>query len=470
MKPMNRRAFLKTTAQAAAGATIVGATHGPAYGVVGANETIRMACIGINGQGNSHIRSVLGLKSKGIDLVALCDIDEQVLSSRAGAVQGARGKKPDTYVDMRKLFEDKSIDAVSFATPNHWHALGTIWACQAGKDVYVEKPCCWSIWEGRKMVEAARKYNRMVQVGTQSRSDNRKRRGVAQLYAGIIGDVFMARGTCFKRRNSIGIKPDCEAPKSIHYDLWLGPAANRPFNPNYVHYNWHWFWDFGNGDIGNQGIHEMDLARWGINKEVPVRGSSMGGRYGYKDQGETPNTQVATLTYDDGKMLVFEVRGRSTNFEGLTTDKQKYKEFPGQAGEKFVNVKELDGVTVGNLFYGSDGYMVGWKAEFGETGQPYGGKPEPTELPKVGGTGGDSHFDNFFKAVRSRKVEDLDADILQGHLSAMHVHIANASYRLGGKMLTFDPKTETFVGDYSKEANVFLKREYRAPFVIPDQV
>jgi len=444
MNPIDRRTFLKASAQAAAAATVVTKVSGPAYGVIGANEQVRVACIGIHGQGSGHIKSFLGLKSKGVDVVALCDIDEEVLNSRAAMVQAARGKKPDTYVDMRKLFEDKNIDAVSFATPNHWHALGTIWACQAGKDVYVEKPCSWCIREGRKMVEAARKYNRMVQVGTQSRSDERKRRGIAQLHAGIIGEVFMARALCYKRRDSIGIKPDGDPPKHIHYDLWLGPAPKRPFNPNYVHYNWHWFWDFGNGDIGNQGIHEMDLARWGINKELPVKVSSMGGRYGYKDQGETPNTQVATLTYEDGKMLVFEVRGRYTNDER--------------------------GVGVGNLFYGSQGFMADWKAECGFDGKPYGGKPEAeVKFPDIGGPGGGNHYENFIKAVRSRKIEDLNADILQGHYSAVHFHMANISYRLG-KTLTFDPKTETFVGDYAKEANQYLTREYRPPFVVPDQV
>ncbi len=445
MKPINRRSFLKASVQAAAAATVAGKVSGPAYGVVGANEQIRVACVGINGRGNAHIGAYLAMKNKGVDVVALCDIDENVLNSRAGAVQGARGKKPDTCTDMRKLFEDKNIDAVSFATTNHWHALGTIWACQAGKDVYVEKPASWSIWEGRKMVEAARKYNRMVQVGTQSRSNGNIRKAVAQLHAGIIGDVFMARALCYKKRNSIGIKPDSEPPKHIHYDLWLGPAAARPFNANYVHYNWHWFWDFGNGDIGNQGAHEMDKAIWGLNKkELPVKVSSMGGRYGYKDQGETPNTQVATFTYADGKMLVFEVRGRFTNDE--------------------------KGETVGNLFYGSDGYMAGWKAEVGEGCKPYGGKPaDEVKLPEVGGAGDGNHFENFIRAVRSRKVEDLNADIMWGHLASACVHMANISYRLG-KTLTFDPKTEQFTGDFADEANKFLKRDYRAPFVIPDQV
>jgi predicted dehydrogenase len=446
MEPINRRTFLKASAQAAAAATVVSKFSGPAYGVIGANEQIRIACVGINGRGNAHIGAFLGMKNKGVDLAALCDIDERVLNSRAGAVQGARGKKPDTYTDMRKLFEDKNINAVSFATTNCWHALGTVWACQAGKDVYVEKPASWSVWEGRKMVEAARKYNRMVQVGTQSRSDPRVRKAVAELHAGIIGDVYMARALCYKRRDSIGIKPDSDPPPYIHYDLWLGPAPKQPFNPNYVHYNWHWFWDFGNGDIGNQGVHEMDKAIWGFNKkELPVKVASMGGRYGYKDQGQTPNTQVATFTYADGKMLVFEVRGRFTNDER--------------------------GVGVGNLFYGSTGFMADWRAELGSERKKEPGKPAPEikDLPPVGGSGQGNHFENFIAAVRSRKVEDLNADILWGHLAAAHVHMANTAYRLG-KTLTFDPKTEQFTGDYAAEANKYLKREYREPFVIPEQV
>ncbi len=451
MKPTNRRTFLKRTAGAAAVASVTG----PATKVLGANQKIRTACIGVHGQGASHIANHVRLAKQGIvDLAAVCDVDELVLHSRAGLIQGTLNKAPKKYTDMRKLLEDKSIDTVAFATPNHWHALGTIWACQAGKDVYVEKPCAWCVREGRKMVEAARKYKRIVQVGTQKRSSAGRRKAIAQLHAGVIGDVYMARALCYKRRDSIGYRRTEKPPKNIHFDLWLGPAPEQPFHRNLVHYNWHWFWDFGNGDVGNQGIHEMDIARWGLCKQlhaeakpedvVPVKAASMGGRYGYEDQGQTPNTQVIQLTYADGRMLVFEVRGRWTNSE--------------------------QGQKVGNLFYGSEGFMAGTSASFGYGGKAYGGKSESEiTLPEVGGLGPDEHHDNFFKAVLSRKVEDLNADILEGHYSAIGFQIGNIAYRLG-RTLTFDPKTERFVGDGAKEANPYLTREYRKGFEVPEQV
>jgi predicted dehydrogenase len=440
MRKMNRRSFLKSSAEvAAAFAMTTKATR-----VLGANDEVRVAVMGFHGQGKTHIREFLKMKPNGVDLAALCDIDEEVLNRAAAEVEKVRGKKPEVHTDIRKLLEDKSINAVSMATPNHWHALGTIWTCQAGKDVYVEKPASWCIREGRKMVEAARKYNRIVQVGTMNRSNQTIRKAIAQLHAGIIGDVYMARGLCFKRRDSIGFKEPSEPPKNIHYDLWLGPGPQQPYHANLVHYNWHWFWDFGNGDIGNQGIHQMDLARWGINKGMPIKASSMGGRYGYKDQGQTPNTQVATLTYEDGKMVVFEVRGRWTNDE--------------------------KGERVGNLFYGSEGCMADWKADFGYGGKAYGGKAEAeVQLPKVGGDGKGNHYENFIAAVRSRNVKDLNCDVMEGHQSAVLFHLANISYRLG-RIVTFDPKTEAFVGDGAKEANALLTREYRKPFVVPEEV
>ncbi len=451
MNPIDRRTFLKRSAGAAAVASVAG----PAYGVTGANEQIRVACAGIRSRGRSHINEFLKMRKKGVDVVAVCDIDEHVLAARAQSVEKVRGKKPRAEVDMRKLMDDKSIDAFSFATPNHWHALGTIWACQAGKDVYVEKPASWCVREGRKMVEAARKYKRIVQVGTQSRSSGGIRSAVSKLYAGLIGDVYMARSLCYKQRDSIRSRDTGPPPKNVHFDLWLGPAKEQPYHANLVHYNWHWFWDFGNGDVGNQGVHEVDKARWGLGKKThPVKVASMGGRFGYEDQGQTPNTQITTLTYEDGKMMVIEVRGRATN---------------GEAGE-----------YVGNLFYGSQGYMAGWKEAYTarggrKVGKPYGNKAATTQaagykFPEVGGPGGSgNHFENFIVAVRSRKVEDLNADIIEGHLSAVPFQIGNIAYRLG-RTLTFDPKTEKFVGEGASEANPYLTRDYRKGFEVPENV
>jgi len=258
---------------------------------------------------------MLALKSQGVDLAAFCDVDGQLLQERTAAVENQTGTKLETYTDIRKLLEDDSIDAITVATPNHWHALMTIWACQAGKDVYVEKPISWCVREGRKMVEAARKYNRIVQAGTQARSFDHVRRRTQQMRDGLIGDIYMVRGMCYKQRDSIGFKEPTAPPDFLDFDLWLGPAQEQPYHANLVHYNWHWFWDFGNGDIGNQGIHEVDLARWVLDKGNTIRVSSTGGRFGYEDQGQTPNSLASTFTYEDGTQIVFEVRGRYTNAE-----------------------------------------------------------------------------------------------------------------------------------------------------------
>ncbi|MBN1347132.1 MAG: Gfo/Idh/MocA family oxidoreductase [Phycisphaerae bacterium] len=438
---MDRRGFLKGGVKVAAAAAATRGLVGPAYGVVGANERIRIACVGLRWRGWDHVKYFTRLKGKGVDVPMLCDIDEQLLGGRAEELTKMRdGQKPVTHVDYRKVLEDKSIDAVSLGVPNHWHALGTIWACQAGKDVYVEKPVSWCIDEGRKMVEAARKHGRIVQAGLQRRSEPGNRKAAAEIRAGIVGDVYMTRALIFKRRESIGIKRPCEPPKHIHFDLWLGPAPKQPYHENLVHYNWHWFWDFGNGEIGNSGVHRLDLVRMTLGKELPVKVSSMGGRYGYTppDQGQTPNTQVTTWTFEDGTMLVCDVRGRWTNPE------------PGVGG---------------NIYYGSQGYLGGKDASFGYDGKAYGGKPAPEINTKcLGGTGNPNHFHNFIEAMRSRKVEDLNCDILEGHRSSVLAHMANISYRLG-RTLTFDPKTERFVGDGAKEANAFVTREYRKPFV-----
>ena len=324
------------------------------------------------------------------------------------------------------MLDDKEIDAVSIATCNHWHALGTIWALQAGKDVYVEKPASHNIFEGRKMVEAARKYNRIVQVGMQSRTTQHKIRAMELLRQGVIGKLYMAKGLCFKRRVSIGKSPDGPVPPGVDYNLWLGPAPMRPFNPNRFHYNWHWFWDTGSGDIGNQGVHEMDICRWGLNKSaLPKAVHSTGGKYVYDDDQETPNTQLATFEYDDC-LLVFEVRGLLTGGESsIVKDGSNY---------------------IGNLFYGSEGHMAvdlrGFQIYLGEKGKL--AQEMTCKEPRTWDT--IPHIANFLKAVRSRQHTDLTADILEGHLSAALCHLANISYRTGRK-LAFDPQRERFVNE-----------------------
>ena len=310
---MKRRDFIKDSATVAAATTL---GFNIRTNADSPNGTVRVAVVGVKGQGNGHIRTYSRMAN--VEVAAICDVDDSVLKQRCGEIEKSTGKKPKEYVDIRKLLEDKTIDAISIATPNHWHSLMGIWACQAGKDVYVEKPCSHSYWEGKQLVAAARKYNRIVQHGTNSRSTAALREAMQKLQEGVIGDVYMSRGLCFKWRESIGKKPDGAVPPGVDYNLWLGPAPQRPFNPNRFHYNWHWNWDYGNGDIGNQGIHEMDICRWGLGVTLPTRVFSMGGHYMFDDDQVTPNTQVANLEFDKkGKkvMIVFEVRHWLTNNE-----------------------------------------------------------------------------------------------------------------------------------------------------------
>jgi predicted dehydrogenase len=431
---MHRRSFLATAAGASA-----------ARKAWGANDRINIAIIGLGGRGTDHMKEYL--KQPSCRVAALCDIDSARLERAETFVLKETGVKPKTFRDMREVFDDKDVDAVSIVTPNHWHALSTIWACQAGKDVYTEKPASHNIWEGRKMVDAARKYNRIVQVGMQSRSIGHKIEAVKALRDGIIGKVYMAKGLCYKRRTSIGRKPDGPVPPGVDWDLFLGPAPMRPFNENRFHYNWHWFWDTGNGDIGNQGVHEMDIARWGLGrKDLPKSVVSTGGKFVYDDDQETPNTQLAAFDYGDSQ-LVFEVRGLITGAEsGLP--------FRGQH-------------TIGNLFFGSDGYMVvdvgGYQVYRGEKHEL--AKDVKFQEPRMWDTA--PHIGNFLTACRSRKRDDLHADIEEGHLSAALCHMANISYRTGRK-LTFNAQSETFMED--SEANRLVSREYRKPYVVPKSV
>ena len=432
----NRRRFLKTsTALAAAGLGVTGEAR-----AAGANEKVRVAVVGLKGRGRGHIRSFNGLAN--VEVAAVCDVDESVLDESVKTVKEQTGQAPARHVDMRKVFEDKSIDAVSFATPNHWHALGGIWALQAGKDVYVEKPCSHNIFEGRKLVEAARASGRVVQHGTQIRSSDAVREAMQMLHDGVIGDVYMVKGLCYKHRNSIGRKKEEPVPEGVHYDLWLGPAPERPFTRNRFHYNWHWHWDYGNGDIGNQGAHQLDVARWGLGVGLPRKIQSMGGHFMFDDDQETANTQIATFSYpEEQKMIVFEVRHWYTNAEDVGT--------PGR-------------YSIGDIFYGTEGILMvpsytSYKVFMGR-------KLEPGPARK-GNPDLSVHFANFIEAVRKRDPRILNAPIEEGHKSSTLSHLANIAYRVG-RTLEFDPKTETFRND--TEANAFLSREYREPFVVRD--
>ena len=435
----NRRTFLKNTGKAtAAAAFTLNAVKGSrAYGAYGANDTVRAAVCGIRSRGKSHIADLS--KVPGVEVVALCDVDERELAARSSEFTKAGRPQPTLYTDMRKLFEDKSIDVVSFATPNHWHTLGGIWAMEAGKEVYVEKPCSHNVWEGRMLVQASRRYNRICQHGTQIRSSVAVREGMELLREGVSGDVYMAKGLCYKFRDTIGKTPEEKPPEGVHYDLWLGPAPKRAYSRNRFHYNWHWHWAYGNGDIGNQGVHQMDLARWGLGVGLPSRVQSMGGHFMFDDDQETPNTQIATMSYpDEKKMLVFEVRHWYSNNE---------------------NVGGRPQGAVGAIFYGTEGIMV--IPSYSEYRVYHGANHEPGPSAQQRG----DHFGNFIDAVRKGDKSVLNAEIEEGHQSAALCHLALLAYRLG-RTVEFDPATERCIGD--AEANTLLTREYRAPFVVPD--
>ena len=477
---LTRRQFVKSSVFAAAAVSL------PTYAwsqVQGANNDLRVAVVGFNGQGKSHIGSLRGLK--GVRIVALCDADQAVLDQQVNDFE-KRNLPVQAYTDVRKLLENKDIDAISTATPNHWHALISVWACQAGKDVYVEKPVSHNVWEGRKIVEAARQYNRIVQTGTQCRSSSGIREAMQFIHEGGLGKIKLARSLCYKRRASIGKTEGPQpVPASVNYDLWTGPAPLTPLRRKHLHYDWHWVWPTGCGDLGNQGIHQMDLARWALDKhQLSPRVFSFGGRFGYEDDGETPNTQIVYHDYGDAQ-LIFEVRG-----------------LPASTTQK--NMDSYRGAGVGVVVDCANGYLVIPDYSSATVYDPAG---------KVLRTfkGGGNHHGNFLQAVRSRKFSDLNADILEGHLSSALCHTGNISYRLGqlaapgaieealkadpealeccqrvwehlkanqvdlqktpatfGAFLKMNPATERFTNH--DPANAMLTRAYRQPFVVPEKV
>ena len=493
MRKFNRRQFLRSTVLTSASLGILPTLRAqndskpiqpaPNAKVEGANGDLRYAVVGFNGRGKDHINELGQLK--GARLVALCDVDKTVLEREAKKCEQA-GNKLDTYTDIRKLLENKDIDFVTFATPNHWHALGAIWAIQAGKDVYLEKPVSHNVWEGRQIVVAARKHGRIVQTGTQSRSSQGIAEAIAWVHEGHIGKILRSRGLCYKRRPSIGkVDGPQPIPPSVDYDLWCGPAPKEPLMRKRLHYDWHWVWPTGNGDLGNQGIHEMDVARWVLGqKELSTRILAIGGRLGYVDDGTTPNTLIVYHDYKPAP-LVYEVRGLPSSAESNQMDKYK--------GADIGIVVDCEGGTLVIPSY-SGAHVL---------------DKEGNQTKEF--KGHTSHFANFMDAVRSRKHSDLNADIQEGHLSSALCHTANISYRLGkthtpeetrdaikdnkdlsemlgrmeehlaankvdlkktpvtlGTVLNMDPATERFIGNTA--ANQLLTREYRAPFVVPEKV
>jgi len=483
MSKFTRRDFIRSSM--AAGAAMVLAA--PYSKVRGANNDIRVGVIGVGGQGGGHIGYFH--KLDGVRVVAICDADKAHVENKARDFEKKNNAKLKTYIDVREMLDDKSIDAVTTATPNHWHSLVTVWACQAGKDMYCEKPVSHEIWEGRKMVEAARKYNRIVQTGTQKRSSEAHRQAYEYMHQGNLGKILWARGFCYKLRGSIGkVNGPQPTPETLDYNLWCGPADMEPLMRKKLHYDWHWVWNTGNGDIGNQGIHEMDLARWALGqKGLAPRVMSFGGRFGYDDDAETPNTLISFFDYKPAP-LIFEVHGLPRSKE--------------------LNARDIyRGISVGVVVQCEDGYFAAGDAG----GWMYDNNGK--KIKQFSGGGGGGHHQNFIDAVRSRKVTDLNADIEKGHISSALCHMGNISYRLGksmsndevkdvikgnadmadsfdrmlkhlsvnevdvsktlttiGPMLTMDPKAEKFTGELSDMANMYVKRNYREPFVVPEKV
>jgi predicted dehydrogenase len=502
MSRPSRRDFLKTAAAGAAltltGASALGqdstkstkkrkARPKVSDKIIGANERVRVGVAGIHGRGGDHIAGFTSIP--GVEVAYLIDPDSRIFNQRIKDVERRGKNTPKCFQDIRKALEEKELNAVSVATCNHWHSLITYWACLADKDVYVEKPCSHNVFEGRKCVEAARAHKRIVQHGTQSRSDASWARACAAAQSGKYGKLLVSKAWASKVRWSIKFKPVKEPPKELDFNLWVGPAPMQPYHENLVHYEWHWFWDFGNGEIGNQGVHQMDIARWSIGELTqPFTVISMGGRWvegpDFKDQGQTPNEHLTVFDIG-GTLIVYEIRGLNGK--------------PGPAGGQFAQ-------HVDNEFYTSEGTIK--RGKFYPKGKDTGEDLKGVGISiKPGG-----HYENFIDAVRSRRVEDLNAPITTGHPSAMLGHLGNISYRLGkqvpfgkeydalgqnehitasvkaieeqlkgvlgldlskatyqlGAKLRFDPKTEKFIDN--AEADKLLTRNYREPFVVRETV
>ncbi len=484
-KEFTRRSFLRNTIAGTAAASAYALSPKSWAQVKGANETLNVGVIGFKGRGGSHISGMRALqqKEKGVRIAALCDVDKKVLDAGVQSFDklnlGVAG-----YTDLRKMLENKNLDVICIATPNHWHALAAIWAIQSGKDVYVEKPVSHNVWEGRQIVNAARQHKKIVQTGTQSRSSQGIAEAAKWIQSGGLGKVKYARGLCYKPRGSIGLaQAEQPIPNDIDYDLWCGPAPLDPLRRKNLHYDWHWVWNYGNGDLGNQGIHQMDIARWILGEmELSPRVWSVGGRLGYKDDGQTPNTQIVFHDYAKAP-LIFEVRG-------LPRAKGD-KAMDNYMGGSVSVVVECEG---GNLLVPNYSGAIA-KDKDGKTVKEFKGVSD--------------HFENFIDAVRSRKQTDLNADILEGHLSSALCHTGNISYQLGkqlaqgeirdqikadrgaaesvgrmiehlkanevdldldklvmGPALKMNPKTEQFIGNAA--ADKMLTRDYRKPFVVPD--
>ncbi len=430
--------------------------------VMGANERVNVAIVGLGGRGSAH----LGIYSKLSEarVVGLCDVNQAARERSQATLVKNTSEKAKEFEDMREVFADKNVEAVSIATPNHWHALAAIWAMKAGKDVYGEKPACYNIYEGQKLIQVMNETKRMMQVGSQHRSTPFKMKAMEAIHGGLIGKVYSSKGLCYKRRPSIGHKEDAPTPAGVNWDMFLGPAPMRAFNELRFKYNWHWFWDTGNGDIGNQGVHELGIARWAMGDPAwPKNAYAHGGKFVYTDDQETPNTLTANFDFG-GRELLFEVRGLLTNAEGSPGRRVGA---PGNPAPSDSATAPKGGqplnVMVGNLIYGTEGWAAmsdqGFQAFKGESNEMI---MEERPQRMAGGDATGLHMQNFLSVVKSRKYEDLHDGLKNAVLSASMCHIANISYRVGRKVILADgPK---FVGD--NDANKMLTRDYRKPYTV----
>ena len=426
---MKRRQFVKTALAAGVMSrpvTWAGQTPAP-------SDRVNLAMIGVNGRGMSLISSFAALPNA--QIVSICDTDQRVWAKAVSAVQKSTGKAPKAVADLRRVLDDKSIDGIVVATPDHWHAPATILACEAGKDVYVEKPASHNLREGRLMVNAARQHKRVVQHGTQSRSRPSTQRAIEYIKSGKIGKVLMAKAWDIQLRDDIGHVEDSPVPDGVDYDTWTGPAVMMPFNLNRFHYKWHWNWNYGTGDAGNDGVHQIDIARWALGVDYPTEAAGLARKLFFRDDQVTPDTMTVTFNCAD-KMIMFEMR--------------------------IWNPYQMEGVDNGVAVYGSDGMVhIGrWAGKTGFKVFDTKGK----EILFDNAAEPDTHAANFVDCVRSRKPPN--AEIETGHISTVYAHLANVIAR-SSKSIKFDPRTETIVGD--TDASRFLTRQYRKHWATPKE-
>jgi predicted dehydrogenase len=454
MNDITRREFIASSGKKGVGLAIGLATvaSSPRANARPASNRVRLAVVGIHGRGGLLAKEYAARAD--CEVAYLCDVEESLLSPLASEIEQIQKKPPQLVSDFRRALEDKSIDAIVVATPDHWHALATVWGCQAGKDVYVEKPVSHSPWEGRKMVEAARRYDRIVQVGTQNRSAQYNILAKEYIDSGKLGSVHLVRVINQKAWPNSPAVTDSDPPSGLNWDMWTGPAPQSPYNENY-HRRWNHFWRFSGGDIINDGVHQMDLARWVVGKTYPQSVYSTGGRYAEDGVFESPDTQVSVFQFDD-LVLTFDLTLYTPYMiksDQALRDSDMFPHWP-------QNAERIE-------IYGSEGLMVlgrhgcGWQV----FDRPKDRKPVVKEQQN-GPFPDHAHFDNFVHSIRNR--QRPNADIEEGHRSTFMCQLANISYRLGGRKLIVDPKSETLIND--AEANQMLKREYRAPWVIPETV